>query len=222
MEQVRRKKREVCLARAGLALATYLAVAILVGGTYRFWMPEENPAPAETMLTGLVSAVLIPLYLYLGRKWLPGHFACSHSRKAGWLLLGAAGTGAGLSLLYGWVSSLLRLSDRFSNLTQEAFYAAPLWEQVLVLCLLTPLCEELLFRGLIYGNLRGAFPARAAALVTSLLFTLFHGNVIQALYAFPMALCLQVFLQAGGGLEAPFVFHAAANLTAVLTEGILR
>ncbi len=143
-------------------------------------------------------------------------------RNRGPWLLAAGIAGAGLSLLYGWLTAKIHLSEYFTNDVQRAYYSAPLWQQLIVFCMLTPVCEELLFRGLVFGTIRRKISGWRAAVLTSALFSVLHGNPIQMLYAFPMGLVLQVFLYMEGGLEAPILLHICANLASVLTEYILR
>ena len=54
-----------------------------------------------------------------------------------------------------------------------------------------------------------------------LAFALYHGNPLQFLYAFPMGLVMQYFLEKGGSLACPAACHMAANLTSILAESIL-
>lgn len=56
-------------------------------------------------------------------------------------------------------------------------------------CILGPLAEELLFRGLVLRTL-APFGKKLAIFVSALLFGLFHGNLLQTPYAFVMGLVL--------------------------------
>lgn len=178
----------------------------------------------DTAAAGAASALLIPAYVLMLRRWKLPAYPKERKKplcRGTWLL--AAGTaGAALSLLYGWLTSKLHLSEYFTNDVQQHFYSVPLWQQLIVLCMLTPVCEELLFRGLVFGSMRRKISGWKAAVFTSVLFSVLHGSPIQMLYAFPMGLVLQVFLHMEGGLEAPILLHICANLASVLTEYILR
>lgn len=54
---------------------------------------------------------------------------------------------------------------------------------VFIVCLLGPLAEEMLFRGMIYAKLRRAFSVWPAAIISGVLFGLFHANWVQGVYA---------------------------------------
>lgn len=178
----------------------------------------------DTAAAGAASALLIPAYVLMLRRWKLPAYPIERKRplSRGPWLLAAGGAGAALSLLYGWLTAKLHLSEYFTDDVQQHFYSAPLWQQLIVLCMLTPVCEELLFRGLVFGSMRRKISGWKAAVFTSVLFSVLHGSPIQMLYAFPMGLVLQAFLHMEGGLEAPILLHICANLASVLTEYILR
>ena len=59
--------------------------------------------------------------------------------------------------------------------------------------------------------------ARASGVII-LLFGLYHGSVVQGVYAFFLGLGAAWLLQRFGTLLAPWLFHMAANLISVLLE----
>lgn len=125
-----------------------------------------------------------------------------------------AGVGACLS-----ANSLLTLFHLQSvgfDRVQEVLYRPPLPVQVLCTGFLIPVTEELVFRGLAFGRLRRVFPFWGAGLVSAVYFGLFHGNLVQGIYAGALGYLLAWVLEQTGRLRAAWGFHAAANLTAVL------
>jgi len=198
----------------------YFAVSALVSLAAGQIAGEGYPETHSTLITGISSLIMIPLCILLMRKWLIPF--CPGKRNPVLfkfiIILAAACSGAALSLLYGRISELLRFTHYFSDRVQEDLFSADLPEQIIVLGLLSPLSEELLFRGIIFGNCKRMMPETAGALLTSALFTLLHLNPIQMIYAFPMALVMQLFFHLEGSLTAPLVFHIGANLTSVLVR----
>lgn len=126
--------------------------------------------------------------------------------------------GGGANLLWSGILSLLRIQELFSNEAQEALLAAGLPVQILALGLAAPLAEELIFRGLVYQRMRNLLPEGWSVVLSALLFSLYHGNVIQAVFAFPMALILGALMEKKQNLLFPVLFHIGANFAAVLTE----
>lgn len=120
-----------------------------------------------------------------------------------------------LNIAWSGILNLLQITSQFSNETQEALLAGEAAVQILGLGAAVPAAEELIFRGLTYGRMKRWMPARAAVVLSSLLFALYHGNPIQIVFSFPMALALTAVYEKGGRLAYPVLFHMGSNLTAV-------
>lgn len=112
------------------------------------------------------------------------------------------------------LANLSSLSESYEAVT-EAFYSPPFWMQVLYLGILSPICEELTFRGLMFRRMRTYTPFLSAALYSSLVFAVIHGNLVQILYAFIMGMMFAYVYEKYGSLKAPCIAHIAANLFAV-------
>jgi len=85
---------------------------------------------------------------------------------------------------------------------------------LLLLGVLTPLCEEILFRGVVLRSLldhRGAWPA---ILLSSVIFALFHLHPIHALIALVLGLVAGWAMVATGSVWTAFAVHATNNLVA--------
>lgn len=132
------------------------------------------------------------------------------------VLVLCAVSGGILNLLWSGILQQLRIQDHFSNAVQEQLFAGQAMVQLFGLGILVPLAEELIFRGLLYTRIRQRIPAGAAIFFSALLFALFHGNVIQMVFAFPLALVLAWLYERSGWFACPLAFHMGANLTAVV------
>lgn len=132
--------------------------------------------------------------------------------------MGAVCFVAGGILNHIWSQILLwiKVQDYFSNEVQEQLLASQLAVQILGLGILVPIAEELIFRGLLYGRIRRMLPMWASVLAASAIFALYHGNMIQILFAFPMAIILSLLYEKGKWLGYPVLFHMGVNLTTVV------
>ena len=88
--------------------------------------------------------------------------------------------------------------------------------QLLTLVVLVPVTEEILFRGLLYCRTAKLAPKWFAAVLTAGLFALYHGNLQQAVFAFPMGLLLAFAMEKEQALSGPVCVHMGSNLAAVL------
>lgn len=87
----------------------------------------------------------------------------------------------------------------------------PIWIQTLAVAVLVPIAEELLFRGLILGELRRAMSDGWAILINGLLFALFHMNFIQSAYVLPVGLVLAALAVWSRTMWVPVFFHMLFN-----------
>lgn len=90
-------------------------------------------------------------------------------------------------LLLEWISNLLGVSlDAILESGNVDTHSVPMY---LYACLLGPVAEEILFRGLVLRSLQ-PYGKRFAIVISSLLFGLFHGNLMQAPFAFVVGLVM--------------------------------
>lgn len=137
------------------------------------------------------------------------------------------------------MTPLMEVSGGFETANGN-FFAGRLIYELLGSCLVIPVAEELLFRGVVYGRLKLLFAAseagrgasralppaadafgifgaaRIAAVLSALLFGLVHFNLVQFLYAGLLGLVLALLYEKSGFLYVPVLGHIAANLAAVL------
>ena len=139
------------------------------------------------------------------------------------ILLGVSCFLAGglLNVCWSSVLNLLHIQTHFSNQVQEQLLSGSLIVQIIGLGMAAPLAEELIFRGLIYRRMRQLFPVWAAILLSALLFAVYHGNPIQMIFAFPMAVVLALGYEHGKVFIFPVLFHMGSNLTAILLQILL-
>ena len=83
--------------------------------------------------------------------------------------------------------------------------------------LLAALVEELLMRGLVYRGLSMCMGRICAMVVSAAIFGVFHGNLLQGMYAFLLGMVFAfVYDLSGRRLNAPILAHMSANLVSVL------
>lgn len=74
-----------------------------------------------------------------------------------------------------------------------------------------PVCEEVVFRGYLYGGLRGVIGRGPSLVATAALFALFHQHLPVLLPVFLLGLLLGLLYERSGSLWAPIGFHALFN-----------
>lgn len=84
--------------------------------------------------------------------------------------------------------------------------------------IVTPVVEELVFRGLVFRRMKEYTSFWPAAIVSSLLFGLYHMNLVQGIYAFLFGIILCLLYERYGHLAAAIVIHFGANLLSVILQ----
>ena len=109
----------------------------------------------------------------------------------------------------------LHLNDLFtgySEVSEQAFSGQPVGLMILVVGIIGPICEELMFRGIVFHRLKDWVKPQAAIVISALLFGIYHGNVVQFFYATCMGVMLAIIYDKTGTLWISIVAHIAANL----------
>lgn len=101
----------------------------------------------------------------------------------------------------------------------EVLYAPSFGMQILFTGIVIPIIEELLFRGLAFRILRKWIPFVWAMIATALLFGVYHGNLVQFIYATLCGLFLAYLCEKFQTVLAPITAHIVMNITAcTMTE----
>lgn len=106
---------------------------------------------------------------------------------------------------------LYKYSPAFQEISDIQF-DIPVWLGILSYGILAPLGEEVVFRGVIYGQLKKVSNVPTAIVVSGLTFGLFHGNLVQAVYASVIGFLLALVYELYDSILAAMVFHGIANL----------
>ena len=76
---------------------------------------------------------------------------------------------------------------------------------------LAPVCEEVVFRGAIFGGMKKEGNVFKAIMASGFLFGLLHMNINQASYAFVIGILLGFLVEATGSIFSSVLFHVLVN-----------
>ena len=182
---------------------------------------QEDFYDWSVMINGLTSLLLIlPVALWLyQRDW---RFRPSWMRPQG--LRGRDGIwcflwGGAMAIVLNVAFSLLQIFQRFPSYgeqTQKMTENTSILWMILWTAVTAPLVEELICRGLIYRRLRDYTGIWPSVVISGLMFGLYHGNVVQAIYASILGCLMAILVEISGSLWAIILFHMGANLISVL------
>jgi membrane protease YdiL (CAAX protease family) len=118
----------------------------------------------------------------------------------------------------------------------QAFQGGNILIMLIAVIICAPIAEELIFRGLIYNALKkiiNLIPKVSSsktrlvsmllsAVISSALFGIYHGNILQGLYTGFLSLFMVFVYEISGSLFSSMIVHAAFNFaglpTAIFTE----
>lgn len=127
----------------------------------------------------------------------------------------AAAVGLNIILL---ASDIARYSEAYKK-AAEVLYAPSFAVQILYSGILMPILEELLFRGVLFRLLRRKLPFVWAAVLSSIVFGVYHGNLVQFIYASLCGLLLAYLYEVYKSIAATIFAHMVMNITAnIFTE----
>ena len=98
----------------------------------------------------------------------------------------------------------------FKNITDslDIFYA------FLVIVIIAPIVEEIVFRGYLYGSLRPRMPWWLAAVIVSLLFGIVHGQINLAIDTFFLSMVICYLRDRTGAIWSGIFVHSLKNALA--------
>lgn len=193
-------------------------------------LPLSYSRDAANLLTGILvylPAQLLPFALYRAKTGIPMRVALPFAKPRRWLvvcgiliflavnLVGTAASTTVEGILMG-----IGLSADTANppLPADAPGAVLYF---LLYVVLSPVLEELAFRGVVMQTLR-RFGDGFALIASSLLFALMHTNVAVIPYAFLSALVIGYFVLRSGSLVTGIALHLANNLLSVLYDAAVN
>jgi membrane protease YdiL (CAAX protease family) len=168
------------------------------------------------LLLSLVAALVLTVPLMIGRSLrevLLGRWSILKHVLVG------LGCGIGLKILAVIIGVTTQEPASLGSDTTRAIQGANelfgLGIALLLVAGITPIVEELVFRGVLLQSFRGKVSFWFSAVLTSLAFTLMHEEWKDMPFLFLFAMVAALLVRRSGGLLAPIVLHSVNNAIAV-------
>lgn len=131
-------------------------------------------------------------------------------RKYVWIAVLGLGAALALNLGYGLVPAVTA-SESYGQVADRQ-YGVAFIVGLFLYGVISPVTEELVYRGIAYQRMKRSFGVLPAMLFSAVLFGALHGNWVQASYGMLMGLLLAWVYEKNEGILAPIVVHMAANM----------
>lgn len=132
--------------------------------------------------------------------------------------------GVGVSIGCNFLFNLLGLTQMSADFqtVSERQLTAGLVTGLFLYGFFSPLAEEMIFRGVLFSRLKRYLPVTVSGIASALIFGIYHGNIVQALYGF-VAGCLFAWIYHKKGCFAQVVaLHGIMNVTGFLLTYFLQ
>lgn len=193
----------------GFSLYLFIAIAATV--------VSQSPTVGAAVANGLILVAVV-----LWRRFKPEHSVIINPRGAQlssrsfWLI-------TGIALILCWITGQTTAAWAYESFGSASYDQSVQIQTetslVLMLALalvFAPIGEEALMRGIAYPMMRRLFPPVAAALITSTVFAMIHGNLVQIAVALPLGVLLAFVYERTQRLWHVILLHAGFNAAALL------
>ena len=205
----------------GAVILVLLFLARLSGGE----LPQDSSGFARMVLVPQIAMVLIPTLAFAGFCSLkPLRALRLHTSSVRTLFICFA---LGILfhptylLLAETVNTVYPMTDQAMEALQpvvKQMAELPLWIVITLIAVTPAICEELAFRGLIFGGLAKNGRNWGAIVVTAILFGSSHGVLQQSICATLMGLLLGIIAYRTGSVLPGILFHFANNAMSVCIQ----
>ncbi|MDE7224630.1 MAG: HAD hydrolase-like protein [Acetatifactor sp.] len=207
--------------------ALWLAVTVephVPAGLWK-WLYYREETTGELGYTGNLGSVMsalsyavagiclirmaLPVMHEAGKRMALSHLRRERPKNYIIAVLAAVCAVLGLNLLFD-LAGIINSSASYQAVAQSQF-SASLTVGLVCYGIVTPLAEELIFRGIVYNELKTSYKLSMAMLVSSLLFGLYHMNPVQGIYGFIMGMLIVYLYEYFGSFLWPVLVHVLAN-----------
>ena len=145
-----------------------------------------------------------------GKRWAELQPARPQALEYVLLLVCAVSMALGINLLL-TLTGLTGVSENYTEISARQ-YGVAFGLGLVLYGVVSPIAEETVFRGLIYNRMKGHMRAGAAIVLCGMLFGIYHGNLVQAIYGCVLGIGITLMYEWFGSIAAPILFHGAANV----------
>ena len=172
----------------------------------------------EILIYAVLILVFFTLYKLLWRKEISEPRTATNFKDVlGSLVVGFGICGiSGLWIMLAEQLPSLQKSVEAMNAGAENIASGNAFGTFMIAVIAAPVVEEILFRGIVLRSIRKFSPVWASILISSVLFGVYHLNIVQAAYATLMGIAAGILYEKKRNLLFPILVHFANNLITML------
>lgn len=207
-----------------LAICFYFVVYTISGVVTRDFLLESHGSAFCNLISALITLPFIIFFFYRTAKMLPFTVQGDLEQQSGikklliciFFIALIAASSVAINLLFTRFLPFLQ-TEGFSEARNDLM-GGELFVLIMSNVIVSPVLEELLYRGTVQRSFEAVINPALSIIFSSLLFGLFHFNLLQFLYSFCCGLIIGFSYKKTGVVAVPVIGHAAANLIVVLNS----
>ncbi len=130
--------------------------------------------------------------------------------------------GVGLSVLTNYiVGVLIRIIPSYNQVSNVLNQSNASIFKMIILVIFVPICEEILFRGVIFGFLKKNYNLIISIFIQAIIFSMMHFNIIQGIYTFILGVVLAIVYVYSESILTCMILHMVYNLFGTVVIGKL-
>ncbi len=178
------------------------------------------------MIATQLIVILLPSFAVVAWLRLPFKEVFSFKMPRWSALIGAPLMAPGSVLLTGMIvelqSRFLPMSETLAKSMTEMMTPKdqPMWMILFAMAVMPGICEEVLFRGAIFGLLRRKFNSINCCILVGVLFGFFHLSGYRLLPTAVLGIVLTLMVYRTGSIFPSMLFHASHNALAIIVTSI--
>ena len=131
--------------------------------------------------------------------------------ECGLILVMGAGFAQFANMFVNMIGSFLN-AEEYQETMSQLTDGKSMFFLIVCMGIIAPLAEEIVFRWLIYLRLRDYMRSGEAIVISGLFFGIYHGNLVQGVYASILGCLFAYFLEQTGSLWTSVLLHMGANI----------
>lgn len=212
-------------------MGIHFVVSQLVANAALWYLIELKGGGADEyyrqsiLLTGVVALLVMYPALYFYRRdrmrrvsggLIPPPQKKKLNLKDAVLLLGMGAALAQFANIFMAFVQIFLKSTTYSDSMSRIIEGKSLAYIIVWMGVIAPVAEEMLFRWLIYLRLRDYMKMAGAAVISGIIFGIYHGNITQGIYASILGIVFACVMEWSGSLWSCVFLHIGANTWSLL------
>ncbi len=229
MQHLWRDRQRAATVAQGFGCGIIILVALFFGKLVVTEMPTTFPGIAKLILLPQIGMILAPTLMMATVLTTSLRHSLRIRLSNPWTLPAAVLLGIALHPTYVMLAGLVSYAYPISAQAAAAMKpftdqisAAPLSSVIFLLAVVPSICEELAFRGFIFGGLLRKRGRLRAVLVTAIMFGISHGVLQQSICATMMGVLLGYIALKTGSVLPGILIHMTNNALSVSLERIVE